>query len=86
MSTNDSGHQCPPSGGNNRRNRHRQIGRVPRTLTIKEHGERADLYAAMRADELLEAGDMDGRGVWLRVLKAVEELSSKEPPKGTALH
>ncbi len=28
---------------------------------IKQHGDRAELYAAMRADELLEAGDMDGR-------------------------
>ena len=33
MSTNDSGHQRPLSGGDNRRNRHRQKGRVPRTLT-----------------------------------------------------
>ncbi len=47
---------------------------------IKQHGDRAELYAAMRADELLEAGDMDGRRVWLRVLEAVQELTSKEPP------
>ena len=41
----------------------------------------------MRADELLEAGDMDGWRVWLRVLKAVQELTSKEPPgKGAAVH
>ncbi len=40
----------------------------------------------MRADELLEAGDMDGRRVWLGVLEAVRELSSKELPKGTAVH
>ncbi len=55
---------------------------------IKQHGEqRAELYAAMRADELLEAGDMDGRRVWLRVLEAVQELTGKEPPgEGTAVH
>ena len=41
----------------------------------------------MRADELLEAGDMDGRRVWLRVLEAVQELTSKEPPgEGAAVH
>ena len=35
--------------------------------------------AAQRADELLEAGDMDGRRVWLRVLDAVRDITSKEP-------
>jgi len=48
---------------------------------IDQHGEfEAELHAAQRADELLEAGDMDGRRVWLRVLEAVRELTSKEPP------
>ena len=27
---------------------------------IEHHGEAADIEAAMRADELMEAGDMDG--------------------------
>ncbi len=55
---------------------------------IDQHGEfEAKLHAAMRADELLEAGDMDGRRVWLRVLEAVRELTSKEPPgEGAAVH
>ncbi len=30
---------------------------------IKQHGEDAPLHAAMRADELMETGDMDGRAV-----------------------
>ena len=30
----------------------------------------------MRADELLEAGDMDGQRVWLRIIEVVEELQS----------
>ncbi len=34
-------------------------------LTIKQKGDEAPLHAAMRADELLDAGDMDGRAVWL---------------------
>ena len=46
---------------------------------IKQHGEAADIEAAMRADELMEAGDMDGRAVWIRIVKAVAELRQREP-------
>jgi len=46
---------------------------------IKQHGEAADIEAAMRADERLAAGDMDGEAVWLRIVKAVEELRQREP-------
>ncbi len=55
---------------------------------IKQHGDMgAEMHAAQRADELLEAGDMDGRRVWHRVLQAVQELMSKEPPgEGAAVH
>ena len=55
---------------------------------IDQHGDLgAELHAAQRADELLEAGDMDGRRVWHRVLEAVQELTSKEPPgEGAAVH
>ena len=53
---------------------------------IKQHGDKAPIHAAMRADELLEAGDMDGKAVWLRITKAVEELLSEEPPDGAAIH
>ena len=28
----------------------------------------------MRADELVADGDMEGRAVWLKIVKAVEEL------------
>ncbi len=43
-------------------------------LLIDQHGDEAPIHAAVRADALLDQGDMDGRAVWLRVLKAVEEL------------
>ena len=36
-------------------------------------------HAAMRADALLEAGDMEGKAVWLRILSAVQELQQREP-------
>ncbi len=36
---------------------------------IKQHGEAADIEAAMRADERLAAGDMEGEAVWLRIIR-----------------
>ncbi len=46
---------------------------------IKQHGDAADIEAAMRADEIMEAGDMEGEAVWLRIVKAIEELRQREP-------
>ena len=37
------------------------------------------IHAALRADALLEAGDMEGKAVWLRSLSAVKELQQREP-------
>ena len=34
---------------------------------------------AQRADAMLDKGDLDGKAVWLRVLKAVRELQDREP-------
>ncbi len=53
---------------------------------IKQHGEAADIEAAMRADERLAAGDMEGEAVWLRIVKAIEELQSQERPDGAEVH
>ena len=53
---------------------------------VKQHGADAPIHAAMRADELLEAGDMEGKAVWLRILAAVDELLSGERPEGTEVH
>ncbi len=41
---------------------------------IKQHGDAADIEAAMKADAHLAAGDMEGEAVWLRIVKAIEEL------------
>ncbi len=49
-------------------------------LLIDQHGDEAPIFAAMNVDATLEKGDLDGRRVWLRVLKAVEELLDKGPP------
>ena len=46
---------------------------------VKRHGEDASIHAAMRADAMLEKGDLDGYGVWKRILRAVEELQRATP-------
>ncbi len=53
---------------------------------IEQHGEAADIEAAMRADERLAAGDMEGEAVWLRIIKAIEELQSQERPDDAEVH
>ncbi len=59
------------------------IYRSANTL-IKQHGEDAPIEAAMRADAMLEAGDLDGLAVWKRVLRAAEELQGTGP--GARVH
>ena len=53
---------------------------------IKQHGPDAPIHAAMRADELLDAGDLDGQAVWKRILAAMEELMSEERPENDQMH
>ncbi len=53
---------------------------------IEQHGEDAPIHAAMRADELMEAGDMEGVAVWKRIVKAIEELLSEERPDDAEVH
>ncbi len=55
-------------------------------LLVKQHGKDALIEAAMRADAMLEAGDLDGYAVWKRVLRAVGELRRTEPAVGAAVH
>ena len=46
----------------------------------------SEIHAAMRADELMEAGDIDGQAVWKRVLKVVDEWLSELLPEGERIH
>jgi hypothetical protein len=55
-------------------------------LFIEQHGEDAPIQAAMKADKMLDAGDMDGKAVWMRVIKAINELLAKERPEGEMVH
>jgi len=40
----------------------------------------------MQADDMLEAGDLDGLAMWKRILKAIEELQGTAPKSGEAVH
>ena len=53
-------------------------------VLIKQHGPDAPVHAAMRADAMLEKGDLGGSAVWKRILRAVEELRRTEP--GARVH
>ena len=53
---------------------------------IEQHGEAADIEAAMHADECLAAGDMGGEAVWLRIVNAIEELLLRERPEDAEVH
>ncbi len=55
-------------------------------VLIDQHGEHAILEAAMRADELLDLGDLHGRRVWMAIRAAVRELQRERPADGEAIH
>ncbi len=56
-------------------------------LLIDQLGEAAPIFAAQQADRCLEAGDLDGKAVWMRVIRAIEELQDRRPPTaGQPLH
>ena len=41
-------------------------------LLIDRHGDDAVIEAAMMADKMLKAGDLDGLAIWNRILRAIE--------------
>ncbi len=49
------------------------IWRTAKLLT-NQHGDQAAIDAGMKADELLETGDLDGSAVWRRIIRAIEEM------------
>jgi len=55
-------------------------------VLIRQHGEDALLEAAMRADAMLEKGDLDGYAVWKRILRAVEDWRRTEPEDSELRH
>ena len=55
-------------------------------LLVDQHGGGAPLRAAVSAERCRKAGDGEGAAVWLRILKAAEELLAETPVGGAALH
>ncbi len=55
-------------------------------LLIDQHGEDAPIFAAMQADKLAEAGDREGRRVWLSIREAIEELQRTRPRRDEPTH
>jgi hypothetical protein len=56
----------------------RDIWRSAKVL-IDQHGDDAAIHAAMRADELLDDGDMESAATWRRVIQAIKDLETMEP-------
>jgi len=40
----------------------------------------------MKADALLDAGDLDGQRVWLRIIEVFRMLTDTECPEGSIVH
>ena len=56
-------------------------------LLIEQHGDEAPIQAAMRADEMLDVGDLDGQAVWKRIVRTIEEIQDRGLPReGEAVH
>jgi hypothetical protein len=55
-------------------------------VLVELHGVDAPIQAAMKADALLEAGDIDGQAVWKRILAALDELLLGDGPEGVGRH
>ena len=55
-------------------------------LMIRRYGDDAAVQAAMRGDELLDKGDLDGMLVWQAIISAIRRLQTEKPAEGEALH
>ena len=55
-------------------------------LLIDRHGDDAVIEAAMKADKMLEQGDLDGLATWNRILREIEELRTGNRPKDATIN
>ena len=51
-------------------------------IMIKRFGKEAAIQAALRADELLDAGDVDGAATWRAIIRAIDQLQQDKPTGG----
>ena len=59
---------------------------TPDGVYIDQYSDEAPIHAAMRADELLENGDLDGAAVWRRIVTAINELLADAPAGDASVH
>ncbi len=55
-------------------------------IMVKRYGDGAAIEAAMRADEFLDQGNLDGQRLWMRIMETIGELQRKRPRDGEAMH
>ena len=55
-------------------------------MIVKQHAPDAPIHAAMRADAMLDKGNLDGYAVWRRILRAVEALRRVESGSDGRVH
>ena len=55
-------------------------------MFIKKYGDEAALFAAMRADALLEEGNPEGCRAWQRIQLAIISFQRTEPHSGESQH
>ncbi len=55
-------------------------------VVVKRYGKDAATEAAIRADEFLDQGNLDGKRLWKRIMLAIEELQRERPRDGEAVH
>ena len=55
-------------------------------VMVKRYGDGATTEAAMRADEFLDQGDLDGKRLWMRIVQTIEELQRERPREGEVVH
>jgi hypothetical protein len=51
-------------------------------LLVTKYGQDALERASLRADSLLQAGDVEGHGRWSLVARAIEEIATERAPAG----
>ena len=50
-------------------------------LLIDQLGEAALIFASQQADACWERGNLDGKAVWIRVIRAIKELTNTDTPE-----
>ncbi len=55
-------------------------------VLIRQHGDRAEVYAFDHSRKLSAKGDNEGTAVWLRIAKAAKDILKREPSASESQH